>query len=146
MMSHAMMTPPLASPWVSIIAMREPFGVVYQDRLMRLVLSVDLRTASGGVMPFSAFIRAVLSSSRQLAMLIPSIVPPVWYAFAQTVLRVASQPLSSALMADRCAADALAKLACCAASMDASAVSVLFSKHCSMARVVSWAPQLAGAD
>src|ERR1700722_20339468 len=126
MMTHAMMAPPVASPWVSIIAMREPLGVVYQDRSLRLVLSVDLSVASGGVMPFSASSRAVLSSSRQLAMLIPSIVPPVWYAMAQTVLRGASQLLFPVLMAVRCAADALAKVPCCSASMAASAVSVLF--------------------
>src|ERR1700733_12049550 len=105
MMTHAMMAPPVASPWGWIIATREPLGVVYQDRSLRLVLSVDLSTASGGVMPFSASSRAVLSSSRQLAMLTPSIVPPVWYAIAQTVLRAASQPLSSVLMAACCAAD-----------------------------------------
>src|ERR1700730_11174258 len=98
MMTHAMMAPPVASPWVSIIAMREPLGVVYQDRSLRLVLSVDLSTASGGVTPSGGSGRAGLSSSMQLAMLTPSIVPPVLYAWPHTAARAASQPLSSELI------------------------------------------------
>jgi len=49
-------------------------------------------------------------------------------------------------MAACCAADAVSKLTCRATSMAASAVSVLASKHCSMATVLSWLPQSAGAD
>src|ERR1700734_1209714 len=105
MMTHAMTAPPVSSPWVSIIAMREPSGVVYQDRSLGLGLSVDFSTASAGVMPFSASSRAVLSSSRQIEALIPSIVPPVWNAFAQTGPRADSQLLSAALMAACWAAD-----------------------------------------
>src|SRR5215469_4365490 len=107
--------------------MRDPSGVVYQDTSLIIVLSVDLSTASGGVIPLTASSRAVLSSSRQLAMLIWSIVPPVSYAFEQTVGRAASQALSAAFMAICWATVPLAKLSCCAASMAASAVSVLFS-------------------
>src|ERR1700743_1236412 len=124
MMSHEMTVPPLAPPWVSLIAIREPSGVVYQNRSLRFVLSVDLSAASGGVTPFSPSSHAVLSSRRQAAMLIPSIVPPVWYALAQTVDRAASQLLSDALMVACCPADALRKRACCAASMAESAFSV----------------------
>src|ERR1700685_4231844 len=122
---HSMMTPPVMSPWVSTSPMREPSGVVYQDTSLRLWLSVDLSIASGGAMFLSASSRAVLSSNWQIAMLIPSIVPPLLYAFSQTGERAASQALSAALMAACCAADAVAKLACCTASMAASAVSAL---------------------
>ena len=77
MMIQAMIAPPLWSPWVSSSAMREPSGVVYQDRAPGSVLSVDLSVASGGTIPSTASRRAVLSSSRQALTLIPSMVPPV---------------------------------------------------------------------
>src|SRR5579863_6944055 len=127
MMVHAMMTPPVASPWVSTSPMREPSGVVYQDMSPGFWLSVDLSTATGGWLVPSMPSRAVLSSSRQLAMLTWSIVPPVLYAFAQTVGRAVSHAWSAAIIAVCCATLAVAKLACCAASMAASAVSVLSS-------------------
>src|ERR1700728_4877283 len=105
MITQAMIAPPLLSPWVSIMPMREPSGVVYQATSLRLVLSVDLSTASGGMVPRSPSSRAVLSSSRQAAMLIWSMVPPVWYAVAQTAWRAASHALSSELMAASWAAE-----------------------------------------
>src|SRR5882757_2490637 len=40
MTTQAMITPPVAPPCVSVIAMREPPGVVYQDRALGSVLSV----------------------------------------------------------------------------------------------------------
>jgi hypothetical protein len=41
MITQLMTAPPVWSPWVSISAMREPSGVVYQDRSFGSVLSVD---------------------------------------------------------------------------------------------------------
>ena len=70
--------PPLSSPCVSSMAMREPPGVVYQLSASGLGLSVDLNTPSGMVIPFTASTRAMLSSNRQAAMLMPSMVPPEW--------------------------------------------------------------------
>ena len=76
MITQAMITPPLLSPCVSIMAMREPSGVVYQDRALGSVLSVDFRISSGGVIPLRASRRAVLSASRQPAVSTSSMVPP----------------------------------------------------------------------
>src|SRR5258705_351316 len=47
-MTQATTAPPDWSPWVSISAMREPSGVVYQDSWFGSVLSVPLSLASGG--------------------------------------------------------------------------------------------------
>ena len=93
-MTQATTAPPVWSPWVLISAMREPSGVVYQDSWFGSVLSVPLSLASGGVMPLTAASRALLSSSRQAAALIPSIVPPVLKAAAHTGARAASHALS----------------------------------------------------
>ena len=93
-MTQLITAPPVWSPWVSISAMREPSGVVYQDRSFGSVLSVDLSLASGGTMFLTASRRAVLSSSRQAAMLIPSMVPPVLKAAWHTGPRAASHALS----------------------------------------------------
>jgi hypothetical protein len=60
---------------------------------------VALSLAFGGVMPFTASSRALLSSSRQMAALIPSMVPPVLKAAAHTGWRAASHALSWARMA-----------------------------------------------
>ncbi len=106
MMTQVMTAPPVWSPWVSISAMREPSGVVYQDRWFGSVLSVDLSMASGGMMFFTASRRAVLSSSRQAAMLIPSMVPPLLKAAWHTGPRAASHALSWARMADLAEDDA----------------------------------------
>ena len=76
-MTQATIAPPVWSPWVLISAMRDPSGVVYQDSWFGSMLSVPLSVASGGVIPFTASSRALLSSSRQAAALIPSMVPPV---------------------------------------------------------------------
>src|ERR1700761_6960125 len=99
MITQATTAPPVASPWVSLIEIREPPGVVYQDMSSELVLSVDLSIASAGVVPFTPARKAVLSSSRQPAMLISSMVPPDTYAARHTVGRAASQALSSRLSA-----------------------------------------------
>src|ERR1700748_4005072 len=93
-MTQATTAPPVWSPWVLISAMREPSGVVYQDRRFGSVLSVPLSRASGGVMPLTAATRALRASSRQAAALIPSIVPPVLKAAAHTGARAASHALS----------------------------------------------------
>src|SRR5580658_4184333 len=80
MTTQLITAPPVWSPWVSISAMREPSGVVYQDSWLGSVLSVDLSLASGGMMFLIPSRRAVLSSSRQDATLIWSMVlgfPPV---------------------------------------------------------------------
>src|ERR1039458_267759 len=90
MMTQLMIVPPLWSPCVSSMAMREPAGVVYHARALGLGLSVAFSVASAGITPFTAFSRAVLSSSRQDATLIPSIVPPEWKASAQTGRRADS--------------------------------------------------------
>ena len=99
MMTQLTIAPPVWSPWVSISAMREPSGVVYQDSWFGSMLSVDLSLASGGVMPLTASSRAVLSSSRQAATLTPSMVPPVLKAAWHTGPRAASHALSWATMA-----------------------------------------------
>ena len=97
--------------------MREPSGVVYQDSWFGSVLSVPLSLASGGVMPWTASSRALLSSSRQAAALIPSIVPPVLKAAAHTGARAASHALSWDRIVARSAADALEYLADCSTSI-----------------------------
>src|ERR1700733_9482441 len=99
MMTQLITAPPVWSPWVSISAMREPSGVVYQDSWLGFVLSVDLSLASGGTMFLSPSSRAVLSSSRQVATLIWSMVPPVLKAAWHTGPLAFSQALSSATMA-----------------------------------------------
>ncbi len=102
MMTQLITAPPVWSPWVSISAMREPSGVVYQDSWLGSVLSVDLSLASGGMMFLSPSRRAVLSSSRQVATLIWSRVlglPPVLKAALHTGPRAFSHALSSATMA-----------------------------------------------
>jgi len=106
--------------------MREPSGVVYQDRSFGSVLSVDLSTASGGVTFLTAARRAVLSASRQVATLIPSMVPPVVKAAWHTGVRAASHALSAATMAARAlAVVALLYAACWTASIWTSVLSVL---------------------
>ena len=124
-MTQATTAPPVWSPWVLISAMREPSGVVYQDSWFGSVLSVPLSLASGGVMPLTAASRALLSSSRQAAALIPSIVPPVLKAAAHTGARAASHALSWARIVLRSAGEALEYLADCATSIWASTFSVL---------------------
>ena len=107
MTTQAMITPPVAPPCVSVIAMREPPAVVYQDRALGSVLSVDLSTAFGGVIRFTASSRAVLSASRQPAVSISSIVPPPWKALVHTGWRADSQALSRATMPARTPCGAL---------------------------------------
>ena len=72
-------------------------------------------------------------------------VPPVLKAAAHTGPRAASHALSWARMAVRPAGDAAAYLADCVTSIDASTFSVFVWSHCSIAIVVAWLPQLAGA-
>jgi len=128
MITQLMTAPPVWSPWVSISAMREPSGVVYQDRLFGSVLSVDLSLASGGAMFLIPSSRAVLSSSRQAAMLIWSTVPPLVNAAWHTGPRAASQALSSVTIAARTLlSGALFQKPCWTASIWASMVSVLAS-------------------
>ncbi len=122
---QATITPPVASPWVPVIVIRDPPGVVYQDISSGSVLSVALSLASGGLTPCTAASLAVLSSSRQIAALIPSMVPPVSNAAAQTGVRAASQARSCSRIAARPAGDALANLARCTASIRTSTFSVL---------------------
>ena len=86
---------------------------------------MDLSVASGGIVPRSPSSRAVLSSSRQAAALIPSTVPPVWKAAAQTGPRAASHALSWARIVARSAAGALKYLLNCAVSIWVSMFSVL---------------------
>ena len=117
MITQAMITPPLLSPCVSVMAMREPSGVVYQDRALGSVLSVDLRTASGEVIPLTESSRAVLSASRRPAVSISSMVPPPWKALAQTGWRAESQALSPALKASRPDCGTLWYRACWTASI-----------------------------
>src|SRR5579863_747441 len=99
MITQLITAPPVWSPWVSISAIREPSGVVYQDSWLGSVLSVDLSLTSGGMMFLIASSRAVLSSSRQDAMLIWSMVPPVLKAALHTGPRAFSQALSWATIA-----------------------------------------------
>ena len=99
--------------------------MVYQDSWFGSVLSVPFSLASGGVMPLTAASRALLSSSRQAAALIPSIVPPVLKAAAHTGARAASHALSWVTIVLRSAGEALEYLANCATSIWASAFSVL---------------------
>jgi hypothetical protein len=99
MTTQAMITPPVAPPCVSVIAMREPPGVVYQDRALGSVLSVDLSTAFGGMIRFTASRRVVLSASRQPAVSISSMVPPEWKALAHTGWRAENHAQSLAAMA-----------------------------------------------
>ena len=127
MIIQAMIAPPVPSPWVSTIAMREPSGVVYQDQARGSVLSVALSTASGGVIPRTASRRAVLSPSRQAALSACAVTPPPGNPAAHTGWRAASHALSSARMVVRCAADPSWYRASCTASMAASAFSVLAS-------------------
>ena len=124
-MTQATTAPPVWSPWVLISAMREPSGVVYQDSWFGSVLSVPLSLASGAAMPLTAASRALLSSNRQAAALIPSIVPPVLKATAQTGARAASHALSWARIVLRSAGEALEYLADCTTSIWASTFSVL---------------------
>src|SRR6266851_2021912 len=124
-MTQAMTAPPVWSPWVLISAMREPSGVVNQDSWFGSVLSVPLSLASGGVIPLTASSRALLSSSRQAAALIPSTVPPVLKAAAHTGARAASHALSWDKIVPRSAGDADAYLADCARSIWTSRFSVL---------------------
>src|ERR1039457_3851889 len=107
MMTQLMIVPPLWSPCVSSMAMREPAGVVFHARALGLGLSVAFSVVSGGIIPFNDLSRAVLSPSRQDATLIPSIVPPEWKASAQTGWRADSHAASSARMAARCDGDPL---------------------------------------
>ncbi|HEY5016575.1 MAG TPA: hypothetical protein VII59_07330 [Streptosporangiaceae bacterium] len=94
---------------MSSSAMREPSGVVYQDRAPGSVaLSVDLSAISGRTIPCTASRRAVLSSSRQALTLIPSMVPPVLNATSHTGPRAASQARSWARMAALADGDAAA--------------------------------------
>src|SRR5271154_1205568 len=128
MITQLMTAPPVWSPWVSISAMREPSGVVYQDRSFGSVLSVDLSLASGGVMSLTASRRAVLSSSRQAATLIPSIVPPVLKAAWHTGPRAASHAASWVTMAVfTLSSGAVRYKSCTAVSIWASVFSVLIS-------------------
>src|ERR1700693_820621 len=76
MMTQLITAPPVWSPWVSISAMREPSGVVYQDSWLGSVLSVDLSLTSGATMSLIPSRRAVLSSSRQGGAVIWSMGPP----------------------------------------------------------------------
>src|SRR5580704_1484895 len=99
MMTQLITAPPVWSPWVSISAMREPSGVVYQDSWLGSVLSVDLSLASGATMSLIPSRRAVLSSSRQVAALTWSMVPPVVKAALHTGPRAFSHALSSDTMA-----------------------------------------------
>ena len=89
------------------------------------MLSVPLSLASGRAIPLTAASLAVLSSSRQPAALIPSIVPPVLKAAAHTGARAASHALSWARLVLRSAGEALEYLADCATSIWASTFSVL---------------------
>src|ERR1700685_1399980 len=146
MMIQEMITPPVSSPWVSISAMREPSGVVYQDRSSGSMLSVFLSLASGGLIPRTAYSRAVLSWRMHWAMTIWSRVPPVLKAFEQTGPRAASQALSWARMVALPDAEALSQWASCTASMVTSVVSALAVKHCSMVSVLDSLEQLAGDD
>jgi len=114
----------VASPWVLISAMREPSGVVYQDSWFGSMLSVALSLASGGVIPSTPASRAVLSSSRQAATLIWSIVPPVLKAAWHTGPRAASHARSWVRMAYRWAADPLLYWPCWTASIWTSVFSV----------------------
>ena len=116
-MTQATMAPPVWSPWVLISAMREPSGVVYQDSWFGSWLSVPLSLASGGTIPLIASSRALLSSSRQAAALIPATVPPVLKAASHTGARAASHALSCAKIVLRSAADAPEYLANCATSI-----------------------------
>jgi len=99
--------------------------VVYQDSWFGSWLSVPLSLASGGVIPFTASRRAMLSASRQPAVLIPPVVPPARKAAAQTGPRAASHALSWARIVARPAAGALTYLLNCAASIWVSTFSVL---------------------
>src|SRR6266700_4404374 len=144
-MTQATIAPPVWSPWVLISAMREPSGVVYHDSWFGSMLSVPLSLDCGGAIPLTASSRALLSSSGLAAALIPSIVPPVLKAAAHTGVRAESHALSLDRIVLRSAAGALEYLANCATSISASTFSVLVWKHCSMAIVVGWLPQLAGA-
>ncbi len=101
--------------------------MVYQARALGSVLSVDLRTASGGVIPLTESSRAVLSASRQPAVSISSMVPPPWKALAQPGWRAESHALSPALMASRPARGALWYRASWTASIRASALSIFAS-------------------
>src|SRR5690348_11404471 len=123
-MTQATTAPPVWSPWVLISAMREPSGVVYQDSWFGSVLSVPLSLASGGVIPFTAASRALLSSSRQAVALIPSMVPPVLKAAAHTRARATSHALSWARIVVRWAGEALAYLVDCTTSIWTSTFSV----------------------
>ena len=67
----------------------------------------------------------MLSSSRQAAALIPSIVPPVLKAAAHTGARAVSHALSWVRIVFRSAGEALEYLANCAMSICASTFSVL---------------------
>jgi hypothetical protein len=49
MITQLTIAPPVWPPWVSISAMREPSGVVYQDRSPGSMLSVDLSVVSAGL-------------------------------------------------------------------------------------------------
>src|SRR5215475_10798265 len=126
-MTQATTAPPVWSPWVLISAMRDPSGVVYQDSWFGSWLSVALSKASGGVLPFTAASRALLSSSRQVAALIRSAVPPLVKAARHTGPRAASHARSWDKMAGRSAGDALAYLADWTALIWASTFSVLVS-------------------
>src|SRR5689334_5402677 len=124
-MTQATTAPPVWSPWVSISAMREPSGVVYHDSWFGSVLSVPLSLASGGVFPLTASSRALLSSSRQAAALIPSTVPPVLKAASHTGALAASHALSWARIVRRSVADAPEYRANWATSIWESTFSVL---------------------
>ena len=127
MITQATIEPPDWSPWVEISAMREPSGVVYQDRIrVGAVGGLELGYRRGDPLR-PRHRRAVLSSSRQAATLIPSMVPPVLKAAWHTGPRAASQALSWVTMAACWAADAAAYSACCTASIWASVFSVLIS-------------------
>src|SRR5580693_5425097 len=112
MMVQAMIEPvPVWSPWVESSAMREPSGVVYHEKKSGSELSVPLSMATGWVTPLTAHRREVLSSSRQDATSIPSMVPPVSKATVHTGARAFSQAWSWARIAALLAADAAAYLA-----------------------------------
>jgi hypothetical protein len=59
-----------------------PSEVMYQDRALGSVLSVDCSFASGEVVPFTASSRALASATRQPATLIPSIAAPAFSVLA----------------------------------------------------------------
>src|SRR5690242_1195204 len=124
-MTQATSARPVWSPWVLTAAMREASGVAAQDSWLGSVLSVPLSLASGAARPLTAASRALLSSSRQAAALIPSIVPPVLQAAAHTGARAVSHALSWARIVLRSAGEALEYLADCATSIWASTFSVL---------------------